>query len=738
MDKQGLKGLKDDIPKLLPRIYRGLFHPNAQLKSCMEDIWHHLVRDQKKIVDEYHERIIEGITENLTASLWGDRFSCCLALSNILQPEGISTTSTTPEANSPPNAISATGLIAAPLESPSSSSNSGLTIEAKASPSTPSVTYLPRFLSPGLIEKLLPPLWEKLFLVMDDTHDATRRAATSAAKLLAKVCIRACDQDQGKSAEKALNSSNVSTTGVLIKPHLAKLLPALIESMGELEFAIEAAGLTSNAPVVKDGYARDTIRQCFQYIDGSILEDLVPRVLELMKTTAGVGTRIGCAHLITQLCSLQNSEIGPYTGKLLAGLVSGLSGRGGAILGIRRAYASAVAHLVNNAKESSLHKLFAKLKTWYLEKDDEASRAAAAQLIHDVAQRAPEVIRAHSAEVMPLAFIAMHGQKTLEGKSSVELWEEAWAEGTPGTEAGIRTHLEPICELIQFTLDSSSWAMKAQAARAAGTVAAKLGTELGPEHRVLLVKLLVGGLKGRTWAGKECLLNALAPLCTTSNFENFPDELKTDGTLCNELIAAVLVEARKKGGCQGVVYRCTALRVLGDLLYALNVDRFADVFVIVDNMLSTDYEKRKSEGEEMGSDDEDSAHFDREELSQLRGAAFESLGKAWPNTLETQVKFRAVVVEKCVVCLKACTRSEQVAIIEAMRQYVDRLILPLLEGEPNEEEELDVERVIQGLGNTLNYAIGELYGSMLLFHFVNFYRQILFDLSFGIFCYASY
>ncbi|XP_071444179.1 proteasome adapter and scaffold protein ECM29-like [Hetaerina americana] len=740
LGKEGTKGLIDDIPKLLPIIYRGLFHPNPNLKACMEDIWYNLVQDQKKIVDEYHEKIINDITENLTTGSWGDRFSCCHALSNILQPDGISGPSALSEPSTSLNSpgmssnASSTGVATTSLESPSSSSSLAVNPDSNTISLLPGVTSLPKFLNQSLIEKLLPPLWAKLFLVMDELHDSTRRAATSTARLLAKVCIRACDQDQGKAAETALNvivnilldggvcstvnnvkilslhmvTNLVTTSGVLIKPHLAKLLPALIESMGEIEFAIEAAGLTSNTPIIKDGYARDTIRQCFQYIDGPILEELVPRIVELMKTSVGIGTRIGCAHLITQLCSLQNSEIAPYTGKLLAGLVSGLSGRGGAILGIRRAYSSAVAHLVNNAKESSLHKLFAKLKTWYLEKDDEASRAAAAQLIHDVAQRAPEVIRAHSSEVMPLAFIAMHGEKTLESKASVELWEEAWAEGTPGTEAGVRTHLEQICELIQFTLDSSSWVMKAQAARAAGTVAAKLGSELGPDHRILLVKMLTGGLKGRTWTGKESLLSALVPVCTSTCLDSFPDELKTDGKLCNEVIEAVLLEARKKGSSQSVLYRCTALRTLGELLFTLKVDRFADVFAIADNMLSMEHgPKRGSEGEDMGSDEDDVPHFDREELTKLREAACESLGKAWPSNLETQVKFRAVVVEKCVVCLQASTRPEQIAIIEAMRQFVDRLMLPTFnEDELDEEAEEDVQRVIQGLGKTLSYVIG--------------------------------
>lgn len=58
----------------------------------------------------------------------------------------------------------------------------------------------------------------------------------------------------------------------------------------------------------------------------------------------------------------------PFPGKILAVLVNGLTDRNAAI---RRQYASAIGHLVSTAKESSLEKLFAKLTTWYFEREGE-------------------------------------------------------------------------------------------------------------------------------------------------------------------------------------------------------------------------------------------------------------------------------------------------------------------------------------------------------------------------------
>lgn len=53
-------------------------------------------------------------------------------------------------------------------------------------------------------------------------------------------------------------------------------------------------------------------------------------------------------------------------GKLLAALVNGLTDRNAAI---RKNYAVTIGHLVSTAKDSSLEKLFAKIRTWYLEKE---------------------------------------------------------------------------------------------------------------------------------------------------------------------------------------------------------------------------------------------------------------------------------------------------------------------------------------------------------------------------------
>jgi hypothetical protein len=51
-----------------------------------------------------------------------------------------------------------------------------------------------------------------------------------------------------------------------------------------------------------------------------------------------------------------------------------------------------------------------------------------------------------------------------------------------------------------------------------GTVATKIGQTMSAEHRNSLIDVLVTGLNGRTWNGKENLLKALATVCSSCKY----------------------------------------------------------------------------------------------------------------------------------------------------------------------------------------------------------------------------
>ena len=120
-------------------------------------------------------------------------------------------------------------------------------------------------------------------------------------------------------------------------------------------------------------------------------------------------SKAGAAHVVTSLTSQCPLDLQAFTGKLLSAFLSGLSDRNPAV---RINYAGCIGHLVRTARDSSREKLFAKLKTWYMEKKDKASRAAVAFTYQAVTRHNPDVMKAFAASALPISFLAMHQEKT--------------------------------------------------------------------------------------------------------------------------------------------------------------------------------------------------------------------------------------------------------------------------------------------------------------------------------------
>lgn len=82
---------------------------------------------------------------------------------------------------------------------------------------------------------------------------------------------------------------------------------------------------------------------CLQYLDVSVLGELVPRLCELIRSGVGLGTKGGCASVIVSLTTQCPQDLTPYSGKLMSALLSGLTDRNSVI---QKSCAFAMGHLV--------------------------------------------------------------------------------------------------------------------------------------------------------------------------------------------------------------------------------------------------------------------------------------------------------------------------------------------------------------------------------------------------------
>lgn len=675
--------LSAHLPKIVPRLYRYQFDPTPKIQNSMASIWHSLVPETSKTVDKYHKEILDDLIQNLTNNQWRVRQSCCLAVSDFIRG-------------------SSKRSIQDDIES-------------------------------------LPSLWLALFRVMDDVHDGTRQAAGNTTRTLSKICIRACDTTQGKAGQEMVKvvlpvllengicnnvsevraislqtvSQLVNVAGSQLKPHLPVLLPALLEATGELESANLAYLSTRygadadkqemidsvRAAVAKSQHSTETMTKCLQYVDAEILEQLIPKVAEMLRTSIGLGTRVATTHLIVLLSRPMKTELQPYAGKLLGVLINGLLDRNSTV---RKCYATAIGHIVSSAKESSLEKLFNKLQEWYFQKEDDNVRSAIGLTYRAIGTHNQDILINYMDQVVPLTFFAMHMKKTPETTAFIEVWEDVWSEATPGTESALRMHMGPVCSLLKESLQSQSWTVKEQAANAIGTLANKMGATLQANQRSELIEILLLGLSGRTWKGKESILQALASVATNCKEQLMKSE---SAQITESIVNAVLRESKK----EQPEYKLLALPALATILHSLEVDRFSEFFSIVKEYFQELKEEESEENE--GCTDADTAAENsakREQWMQFREVSFEALGKAWPAVPKTQAEYQWEVLQASITCLKDSTRPVQGAIVGALSSFVDRLCI-LDSSSPASKNMLvseELSKILDELEKALHFSLG--------------------------------
>lgn len=107
-------------------------------------------------------------------------------------------------------------------------------------------------------------------------------------------------------------SDLIDSAGSLIMPHLEKLVPCLLRATGDLDSAklsylstmlgsqagTQEAVDSVRAEAAKQHYTMETLSKCIRFIDYTSFEKMTPAVLDLMKSSVQMGTKIACAHFI--------------------------------------------------------------------------------------------------------------------------------------------------------------------------------------------------------------------------------------------------------------------------------------------------------------------------------------------------------------------------------------------------------------------------------------------------------
>ncbi|KAJ3192246.1 hypothetical protein HK101_006845 [Irineochytrium annulatum] len=631
---QAERELAPHLPQLVPKLYRFQFDPNVKVAESMKSIWRSLVKEPKKTVDEHFDAIMKDLLRGLEDKLWRTREASCIATSDLIHGRQITQ-----------------------------------------------------------LEPYLKVLWTLSFGRLDDIKESVRVAGFTTCKTLTNITVRYCDPavvsiEEGKriidivmplfltkgltSTAEDVRKFSLATIlkitkkgGVLLKPHIADLVGTLLEGLSSMEpqvmnylaFHTDKYNITqdqldsSRLSAAKASPMMEGIESCVENVDPQIMDALMGKVIHLVRKGVGLPTKAGCARFIVSLTMRVPTELKPHADATLKALSGAVADRSASV---RKSFATAMGHIVKLCSEPAVTKLIAHLKTMYTEAEDDEQRAVPGIAILEMSRHSSDAFGRYKDQALPLAFL---GRKdALESIANV--WSNVWEENTPGMSGAVKLYLGELMELCTSLLSTSpSWAVKRQVGSALSEIAKAIKGGIAGRMETA-VPMLVEALGGRTWEGKEAVLEALVTVSVEGkeHFAGGKNEARLD-----EVVKVVIREAKKNNK----VYKRHGIEQLGRLLDGLEfVDRWEEV---------EEYLVETATSDEMEDEDVDEARAKPLALM-IRANAFKALGQAWPRKWKkTQVKHAKKVVQLLSKNLEGHVWNIRIAVIEAVGAIFEKM-----------------------------------------------------------------
>ncbi|KAJ3068271.1 hypothetical protein HDU98_008582 [Podochytrium sp. JEL0797] len=473
--------------------------------------------------------------------------------------------------------------------------------------------------------------------------------------------------------------------GVLLKPHMTDLISTLLESLSSLEpqalsyltFHTDKYNITqeqldsSRLSAAKNSPMMEAIDSCVENLDASVMEKLMPKVFNIIRKGVGLPTKAGSARFVVTLAMRVPSELRPHADNTLKALSGGISDRSPAV---RKSFATAIGHLAKLCTLPAMQKLIAHLRVMYTDSEEDDARSIPGITALEISRFSSDAFAGLTTEILPLAYLGRRDAN--EGVKGT--WTEVWDENTAGASGAVKLYLNELLDLCTTLLGTTpSWGVKKQVGLTVGDIATAIGAGIVGRMGTV-VPMLVEALGGRTWEGKESVLEALVTVSVEGKAFFEGEKGVLDG-----VTKVVLREAKKNNK----PYKRVALEQLGRYMETLQIDKYDDLEDYLVEMATVD------------GDEEDDADDIRTKPMNLaiRANAFKALGQCFPVVPASQKKWVNEVLPVLMKGLDGNVWNTKIAILEATEKVFAKCETGINAG--LKEETLGV--VVGGLGVSL-------------------------------------
>ncbi|CEP60564.1 Ecm29p LALA0_S01e13806g [Lachancea lanzarotensis] len=499
--------------KLIPLLYRYRFDPYRNVADAMNGIWQTLIKSTVETVETFHDPILEEVLAGMGAKDWRVREASSYALLDLLS-----------------------------------------------------------YSSDASYCENLEAIWTMAFRVMDDVKETVRSAGLKLTKVLSSSLLRVSRKiaDQASSQEtlsriislflgsKGLNSDAEEVKNVALKTlmklieeagdTLRKFAPMLIYEFLMLQSSLgpqEINYLTLNADkynisanavdlqiasAIQSSPIMRSVEQLIKLCSGELLPTMVEKMILASKKCIGLPSKIGCTRSIDLLVSSYPFELKPFGAKLLKACMLGLSDRNQVV---REAYATALGRVCKLCTPERISKYVGKLISRFMDAENESDRLIVGLAIESIYKYSASMFDSVASAFLPFIFVAKHSSGNV-----MEVFTRIWNEVASSGAGTVRLHLAEIVNLASGNLKSPFFDVRLMCAKSVCDVCTYALPSTSEKLIEQLCIVLLKALEGRSWQGKEVVIDSLVSLATKFNVVLINKEEQKTGIetrLLNEL-----------------------------------------------------------------------------------------------------------------------------------------------------------------------------------------------------------
>ncbi|KAF3481698.1 proteasome component ECM29 [Arthroderma uncinatum] len=566
-------GYLSQNPKLYPKLYRYRFDPNPNVQRSMNDIWNALVKDSNAVIDSHFDAIMEDLLLSVVdGKQWRVRQAACAGIASLLQGR--------------------------PVEK---------------------------------YDKYLGEILTKSFKVLDDIKSTVRQAALSLCQTLSDTVLRALEAGDASSKRAKLMLKHIvpfllgreglesgveeiqkysivtiakiikNAAGPLLRPFAPQILEKFLTALTSIEpqavnyvhLNADKYGLTGHAidkmrlTAVRSSPMMESIElHLLNSLDEASMTEVVPALESSLRSAIGLPSKVGCSRVLVILSS-KNLLFRPYAARFIRLLRKLVLDRNETV---SASYSSAIGYLTRLASNDDVLDTIEFAKSLYLESEDIAHRVVAGEITNSMSKLANERVQAVASAFLPFIFLGMH-DTTDEVK---EFFSKTWSDNVSGKRI-ISLYLKEILELVSCYLDSPRWPIKHASALSVAKTVLSIDKNMDLPTARSIWPHLEKALEGKTWDGKEKVLDAFVEFSIHS--KPFLEERKD---VKARMKVIVIREAKRKN----VDYRPHGLTGLGR--FARNqedLDMMNETLAVVSPILEEMVDELKSDRMDIDSKD---------------------------------------------------------------------------------------------------------------------------------------